>query len=132
MAVWSISKDLTVESLKWAFEVIFQYFPYDVDIHLFKKIYVDDSIIIGVSATPMAASSSRFKEMLKMQQDSGYEHVISSPALQKLCDGTMISVNVEGQYINKGKPSDADLFRSSFNSVPALDSDFVCLFVILF
>ena len=111
MAVWSLSKDVTAESLKWALTTMFHFFQYDADIHLYKKSYVDDSIVIGIACTPVKTANSHWMERLRPGRESGYEHVISAPALQRLCDNEMISVNVEGQYINKSKPSDVDLLR---------------------
>ena len=111
MAVWSLSRDITVESMKWATDMIFRFFQYDVDIHLFKSFSVADSSIIGVCCAPLKTNSSHWLERISISPESGYLHVQSSPSLERLCDSAMINVDVRGQFINRSKPDDVDLLR---------------------
>ena len=99
MAVCSPSKHIAEESLKWITDKMFRLFQYDVDLHLFKRTAVDDSIIIGVSCTPVKTNDLHWLQRLKHGKESGYEYVNSAPSLEMLDDGTSIRLTATGQYV---------------------------------
>ena len=97
MAVWS-SREIDDERLKWIANKRFRHFPYDVNIDVFKKPTVDDSIVIGVACTPIETNSMHWQERLKNLQVSGYDYVDSAPTTERIDDDTLIRITVEGQY----------------------------------
>ena len=99
MAVCAPSKNVNSESLKWITDKMFRLFQYDVDLHLFKRTAVDDSIFIGVSCTPVKTNDLHWLQRLEHVKGSGYEYVGSAPSLERLDDGTSIRVNATGQYV---------------------------------
>ena len=99
MAIWSLSQNVAEESLKWITDKMFRLFQYDVDLHLFKRTAVDDSIIIGVSCTPVKTNDLHWLQRLKHGKESGYEFVDSAPSLERIDNGTSIQVTVTGQYV---------------------------------
>ena len=98
MAVWSSSEIIADENLQLVSDKMFRCFQYDVDMHLFKRTAVDDSIVIGVSCTPFKSSDPHWLQRLKHAKDSGYEYVNSTPASERLYDSALIRVEAEGQY----------------------------------
>lgn len=111
MAIWTLSKEVSTETLDWATDVIFRYFRYNVEVSVYKKIFVSDSGIVGVSCTPLTTRQSGLDEQRELASRMGYKFFISSSSLEKLYDGTLLRVDVEGQYINKCRPSDVDFLR---------------------
>ena len=99
MAVWSSSTNIAAESLKWVSDKMFRCFQYDVDMHLFKRTAVDDSVMIGVSCTSFKSSDLDWLQKLKNVKDSGYEYVNSAPASERLYDSALIRVEAKGQYV---------------------------------
>ena len=107
MAVWT-QKEVDAERLKWIDAMMFRHFQYDVNVDVFKKTAVDDSVMIGVSCTPVKTSDEHWQERLKNLRVSGYEYVNSAPAEERLVDSALIRIIVNGQY------SVADSEKSSF------------------
>ena len=107
MAVWT-QKEVDGERLKWIDSMMFRHFQYDVNVDVFKKTAVDHSVMIGVSCTPVKTSDEYWQERLKNLRVSGYEYVNSAPAEERLVDGALIRIIVNGQY------SVADSEKSSF------------------
>ena len=108
MAVWS-SREIDGDRLKWIGDKMFRHAQYDVNVDVFKRTAVDDSIMVGVACTPVKANDMHWQERLKNLRVSGYEYVNSAPATERLDDDTLIRIIVEGQYIIA--KSDIDYLR---------------------
>ena len=98
MAVCS-SKEIDGELLKWIGDKMFRHAQYDVNLDVFKRTAVDDSIMVGVACTPVKANDMHWQERLKNLRVSGYEYVNSAPATERLDDNSQIRITVEGQYL---------------------------------
>ena len=106
MAVWS-SMELDGELLKWIGDRMFRHAQYDVDV--FRRTVDNDSILIGVACTPVKTNDMHWQERLQNLRVSRYEYVNSAPATERLDDGSVIRIVLEGQYVI-AKP-DKDSFR---------------------
>ena len=97
MAVWT-QKEIDAERLKWIDAMMFRHFQYDVNVDVFKRTAVDDSVILGVACTPIKTNNEHWQERLRNMKMSGYEYVNSAPAEERLVDGALIRIIVNGQY----------------------------------
>jgi len=119
MAVWS-SREINGDRLKWIGDKMFRHAQYDVNVDVFRKATVDDgSVVIGVACTPFKANDMHWQERLEDLQVSGYEYVNSTPAEERLHDGTLIRIIVEGQYVIAKSDIDSVRFNSrDFSTTP--------------
>ena len=98
MAVWS-SREIDGEGLKWIRDNMCRHAQYDVNVDVFKRTKVHDSIMVGVVCTALTTNDMHWQERLRNLRVSGYEYVNSAPATERLDDGSSIQMVLEGQYV---------------------------------